>query len=262
MIIRVSFRALSVAASFTSCSNIATLGPIEMSYQELMYKRRRAVVVLVAAELGVLPLGIVREAIDEVVEVVRRSAEHVHDLIDRQRAHRGVDLQRVDRDLGHHVPLLMDRGSCRRACTSTGRRAERDCPMPCCRTSRPSRPGGPRRRGRSCPSRCMVRPGRSLRRSPLARPPRIPGYCAALSRCCSSALDEHPIAPTFPLDQGCDVIHLIVSKPSSAVRTRNVYVPRRRTGRARIPRRRRSRAGESWRRTVRRSRPKWCASIR
>ena len=48
---------------------------------------------------------------------------------------------------------------------------------------------------------------------------------AALSLCCSSALDEHPIAPTLPFDHVCFAIQSIKSLPSSAVRTRNVYVP-------------------------------------
>src|SRR5579871_1715250 len=49
-----------------------------------------------------------------------------------------------------------------------------------------------------------------------------PGGWKALSLCCSSALDEQPSAPTFPLDQGCFVIQPIVSYPSSPERTRYV----------------------------------------
>ena len=145
---------------------------------------------------------------------------------------------------------------------STGRPAARDSPTRCCRTSRPSRRDGPLRRGRSCPFRCTARPGRSPRRIPSAPRPRIPGCCAPLSWCCSSALDEHPIAPTLPLDHGCDVIHLIVSKPSSAVRTRNVYVP---SEKKRPRSYSHTTAYPCWRKLATngpKKSPKWCTSIR
>src|SRR5580704_7831926 len=52
-----------------------------------------------------------------------------------------------------------------------------------------------------------------------------PGGWKAPSLYCSSALDEQPSAPTFPLDHGCFVIQSTMSKPSSPERTRNVYLP-------------------------------------
>ena len=61
-----------------------------------------------AIALFLFPLGIVRQAIDEVVEVTMRLAQLVHDLVDRERAHGRVDFGLTHDDLGVHVPLLVD----------------------------------------------------------------------------------------------------------------------------------------------------------
>src|ERR1043166_1361823 len=48
--------------------------------------------------------------------------------------------------------------------------------------------------------------------------------CAATPNC-HSAVDEHPIVPTFPLDHGCDDIHEMASVPSVSGGPRMSYSP-------------------------------------
>src|SRR5438132_5990378 len=48
--------------------------------------------------------------------------------------------------------------------------------------------------------------------------------CAATPNC-HSAVDEHPIVPTFPLDHGCEDIHEMASVPSVSGGPRMSYSP-------------------------------------
>src|SRR6185369_6712251 len=40
------------------------------------------------------------------------------------------------------------------------------------------------------------------------------GFPWAATPSCHSAVEEHPMVPTLPLDQGCDDIHVMASVPS------------------------------------------------
>ncbi len=90
--------------------------------------------IVIAPEFGVLPLGIVRQPIDEIVEVTWWRTQHVHDLVDRQRTERGINLCLVDWRVRHHVPLLVNadhvRAGVRRGEDGPSRVAQCDAVVP------------------------------------------------------------------------------------------------------------------------------------
>src|SRR6185312_14679080 len=49
---------------------------------------------------------------------------------------------------------------------------------------------------------------------PCALNDAYPGMFCATTPICHSAVDEQPVVPTFPFDQGCVVIHFTSSAPS------------------------------------------------
>src|ERR1017187_7234138 len=51
------------------------------------------------------------------------------------------------------------------------------------------------------------------------------GFPCAATPSCHSAVEEHPMVPTFPFDHGCDDIHEMASVPSVSGAPRMSYYP-------------------------------------